>query len=209
MHIIKSFLFLSFFVLLTGCTTMRSGYTPSSELESSTINVEKEDISYSLDMHVEIGSFVFEKEDIVSVIKEKLRKTGKYKNIYYKPFSKRTQKHIHFRYVATGVKPNEEFARGYLSGTILMTIPIFFDYYTDMSMFLIEDNKEIYSASTAEKTTKTLWLPLIVLSPFFNAYVTGNKVLDMQTNYLINEMTINEKTQEKAKPIALFNSEVH
>ena len=70
-------------------------------------------------------------------------------------------KHLHFQFIISGTKENEGMALGYLSSLTLMTIPVVLDYYSDMSVFVIENNQETFSASATEKINKTLWLPII------------------------------------------------
>lgn len=188
-------LFLFIIFSLTGCATISSDYTPPPLDVKNTSGIGAiDDVSFSVELISEIGRFrVIDKEDMVTLIMEKLRGTGLYKKVVYAPISKRSDKHLHFQFVISGTKENEAMAYGYLSGLTLMTIPVSLDYYSDMAVFMIESNAEVFSASASEKINQNLWLPLIILSPFFNDYVTGNRVLKKQVNYLISEIAENQR----------------
>lgn len=199
MRIIKS-LFILIAILSSGCATISSDYTPSPLDVPKYQNSSRQDISFSVDLISEIGQFqIIDKEDIVSVVKEKLKQTGHYKKIVYAPFSKRSDKHLHFQFVISGTKENEAQALGMLSGLSLMTIPVIMDYYSDMSVFAIENNKETFSASAAEKINKTLWLPFIVVAPVLNDYLTGNRVINKQISYLVSEVANNATGNQAAQ----------
>jgi len=184
--------FLVLFISITGCATIKSDYTPLPAKVANENTVPPVDISFSVEIVSEIGSFsVIDQEDLVPKIKEQLRETGLFKKIVYAPFSKRQDKHLHFQLVVSGTKEDEAQAFGMLSGLTLMMIPISIDYYSDMSIFIIESNNEIFSAAASEKINQILWLPFIVVSPFFNDYVTGHRVVNSQIAYLVSEISAN------------------
>jgi hypothetical protein len=137
----------------------------------------------------EIGSFsAIDKEDLVSEINNKLHDSGLYHRVNYKPISRKSDYHLHFQLVVSGTKENEAMGLGYLSGLTLTLIPVYLDYYSDMSVFLIEGSDETFSAAASEKIHQVLWLPLLVLAPYFNDYLTAGRVINNQTNYLISEL---------------------
>ncbi|GFO73444.1 hypothetical protein BJAS_P4255 [Bathymodiolus japonicus methanotrophic gill symbiont] len=181
-------------IINTGCATFSRGYTPETVTTTSRYTdsdtVPLQDISFSVDLISEIGRFdALSKEDIVEEVKEKLRATGLYKKILYAPFIKKESKHFYFQIIISGTKEEEGFFLGYLSGLTVMSIPVISDYYSDMSVFIIEKNNEVFSASASEKIIKIIWLPLIILSPLFNDYAIANKVLEKQVDYLIREIS--------------------
>lgn len=186
------FTFIAFLLLTSGCATIKSDYTPSAIKTDGEWSAQTVDISFSVEVVSEIGQFtVIDKEDLVSKVSEQLREIGLFKKIVYSPFSKRENKHLHFQLVVSGTKESKAKAYGTLSGLTLMIIPVWLNYYSDMSMFMVEGNSEILSASASEKIVQTLWLPLIVVSPFFNNYVTGNRVINSQIKYLISTIPEN------------------
>lgn len=190
--IISLCLALSF--VLSGCATISSDYTPEPLDINRQSNSAPEDISFSVGLISEIGSFsVLDKDDIVSVVKEKLKETRQYNKIVYSSFSKKKDKHFHFQFIISGTKENEARAMGMLSGLTFMTIPVILDYYSDMSVFVLEGNQETFSVSATEKINQTLWLPLIVISPMFNDYLTGNRVINKQIAYLVSEIVNNTR----------------
>lgn len=188
-------LFLVLSAAFSGCATISSDYTPEPLDVFKQSSSTNQDISFSVDLINEVGRFRvpnLDKDDIVSVVKERLKETGHYKKIFYAPFNKKWDTHFHFQVVITGTKGHEAETLGVMSGLLtLMTIPVFLDYYSDLSVFVIENNHETFSASATEKIHKTLWLPLVVISPLFNDYVTGNRVINKQVSYLISEIVNN------------------
>lgn len=181
-------------ILHAGCATFSSGYTPKPVTTASSYThsdpVSPQDISFSVDLISEIGKFdVLSKEGIIDEVKEKLRTIGLYKKIVYVPFRKKESKHFHFQVIISGTTEEESLVLSYMSGLTMMLIPVGLDYYSDMSVFVIEKNNEVFSASASEKFIKIIWLPLIILSPLFNDYNIANRVLEKQVDYLVSEIS--------------------
>lgn len=189
---LKAALLVLIAIAIHGCATISSDYTPA-PLDLSKLQVDvKQDVSFSIEIISEIGRFnIIEKEDLVLIIKENLKATKLYKKIAYAPFDKKSNNHLHFQFVISGTKESQAAGIGFLYGLFFMTIPIFADYYSDMSVFLIKSDEEKFSASATEKINKIYWLPFILISPVFNDYVTANKVVSEQIHYLVSKVANN------------------
>lgn len=92
----------------------------------------------------------------------------------------------------SGATPTEIFSASYISGSTLMSIPIWLTFNVDATMFVYHENKKVYSITTAERIIDLYWLPSIVLMPFFNHLTVINQVENKILNYFASEI-INNK----------------
>ena len=65
----------------------------------------------------------------------------------------------------------------------------------DLAVFVLNGGEEVYSLAVSEEVKNTLWLPLIVVSPFFNGHTATKRTLHNQVNYLANGVRDSEKWQ--------------
>ncbi|MDT0619937.1 hypothetical protein RM531_15825 [Salinisphaera sp. P385] len=181
-------------IFAAGCATIPVGYVPDydwKEAKQQEPN-HSEDITYSVSFGYDIGRFdAVSKADVVKMVREKLRETGWYQRIIYAPPDQRSDHHLHFRLMVTGTKYEQSQALAMLSGFTMMLIPVWADYYADMSLHKLNGNGESFSSSAPEKIVQVLWLPLIVAAPVANNYTASSWVLTNQIEYLLSELANN------------------
>lgn len=180
---IPAFLFVA---SLQGCATYSMGYTPKVEKNKSYELSDYPNVTYSLSFSQHIGNAgPVTQERIVKKITKILGASGLYSSVRYVSLDEASSNHLHFQVHLSGTGYEESQMVGMASGYLLMTIPMNVDYYFDMSVFHIQEGREVFSLAAAEKINQTLWLPLIIVSPFLNNYTTLDSVLSRQVNYLL------------------------
>ena|SRR5690554_3469040 len=183
MFCVAAFLFLAF---SQGCATYSMGYTPKVEKNIPFVLSDHPEVTYSLTFSQHIGDAGPVTQDrIVRKITKTLGSSGLYSSVRYVSMEQASANHLHFQVHLSGTGYEESQMIGMASGYLLMTIPMSVDYYFDMSVFHIQDGREVFSLAAAEKINQTLWLPLIIVSPFLNNYTALNSVLSRQLNYLV------------------------
>ncbi|WP_162622899.1 hypothetical protein [Salinisphaera orenii] len=188
---------IAFSLILSGCATFNSSYTPSVPDKATKFpDVEnKIDISFSVSLMSQVGNLVgISKEDIVDKMTKELRETGMYRKVLYRPPDDRLENHLMARIVISGATEREQYALGMIWGSTLMVVPVWANFYSDASLIKLKGDEEVFSATGSEKFTQLFWLPAIVLSPVFNNWTIASNLLDKQTNYVISELVKYRKT---------------
>ena len=91
--------------------------------------------------------------------------------------------------------PQEATTLGLLAGYTLMTFPVWISQYIDINMSFYVNQKERLALSVAEKEKVFIWLPLIILAPFFNPDSVEARIRDHAFKYFLNEI-IEERLYE-------------
>lgn len=195
----KAFLFL-FFSLLNACAVYTSGYIPDVKkinIKDIEQNYKKTDITFSVDFPN--SPYIEEKtnleKEIIKEIKEFFSETHIFNKIHFVPFKERSSRHMHFNFFITKPNIDDEAALGLLSGYTLMTLPVWISQYTDINMLFYVNRKERLALSVAEKETLFLWLPLIIITPFFNPISVEARIRENAFKYFLNAI-IEEKLYE-------------
>lgn len=84
---------------------------------------------------------------------------------------------------------------GLISGYTLTAFPVWISQYVDINMFFYIDQKERLALSVAEKEKAFIWLPLIILAPFFNPVSVEARIRETAFTYFLNAI-IEEKLYE-------------
>ncbi len=192
----RFFIFM-FCLLIQGCAVYGVGYTPkvSPDFDQSSKNNQDITFSVSYSQHVGDAGPVTE-ERLVKKIKQAIKGTGAYRSARYTSIEGASKNHLHFEFHFSGAGYEESAAIGMLSGFTLMTIPMGVSYYSDMSVFVIQNGDEVFSLAAAEKINYVIWLPLIIATPFLNNYTAANGVLSKQANYLMSRVAERELYRE-------------
>lgn len=196
----KVFLFLILY-LLNSCATYTSGYLPSIKeprIPHIEPHQEKSDLTFSIDFPN--NSYMEAKINLektrIKEIKEFFGKTRLFNKIHFVPFNKKSSRHIHFDFMRTESQtPQEATTLGLLAGYTLMTFPVWISQYIDINMSFYVNQKERLALSVAEKEKVFIWLPLIILAPFFNPDSVEARIRDHAFKYFLNEI-IEERLYE-------------
>ncbi len=184
----RFFIFM-FFLLLQGCAVYGVGYTPKASADFNVSNRSNSNITFSVSYSQHVGDAgPVTKERLVKKVKQAIKDTGAYRSARYTSIEGASEHHLHFEFHFSGAGYEESAAIGMLSGLTLMTIPMGVSYYSDMSVFVIENGDEVFSLGAAEKINYVIWLPLIIATPFFNNYTAANGVLSKQASYLMSRV---------------------
>ena len=192
----RKYLILTLIYFLTGCMTYTSGYTPRSNSSKNYPILNREErksITFSLSYNSQVGDELSEriKKSMIDSVKEVFGKSGLYRRVHYLPFDTKNKYHYHFDIKVTGALPNEQAGAGMLIGLTFATIPSKLNYYLDITMFVFEDGKEIYSITAPEEVADIYWLPLIITSPFMNHYTALPDIIERTNQYFIQKIIEN------------------
>lgn len=190
----KILLLLVIVVLSCGCVSFRSGSLPRNLNEKIAINknYHKRDVSFSVSYYQQVGGdIIVSKKSLNNTIKDSFKKSKLFKRIYSTTFSDKSNYHYHFDLKITGTSYEDQQAKGFLMGYTLFTIPIWNNFYIDMTMYLFVDGKEVYSATTSERVTDLVWLPFAVTWIFANHATMGSYIRKHSLKYFISEIKKN------------------
>ena len=184
-----------FILFLNACATYSSGYIPNVDLKKNNIilNNDKKDITFSISYYSQVGheeSASIQKKMMMSV-RETFKNSQLFRKIHYVPFDNKGKYHYHFDMKLTGTPPNEQVAKGMLSGYTLMLFPMKMNFYVDTTMFLYVNGEEVYSVTSPEIVNDLYWLPMIVAVPFFNHSTVSTYVIDKNMDYFVSKIIEN------------------
>lgn len=180
--------------LSTGCISFRSGSLPpiaklDTEIEAHYV---KRDVSFSVSYYQQVGDeIIISKKQLQDTIKKSFQKSQLFNRIYLTTFSDKSNYHYHFDLKITGTSPVDQYNIGLSSGYTLLTIPFWMNFYIDTTMYLFVDGKEVYSATTTDRVTDLIWLPLVVTWIFANHATMGSYIRKHSLEYFINEIKQN------------------
>lgn len=189
-----------FVLLLSGCANFSVGNIPSVSVNTKNVNLKKEnkkDLTFSFSFYRGTSDFSSSlgQEKMVKTVKEIFGQSGLFNKVHYVPLEKREDFHIHFDVKTSATPLGTQNDLGLLSGTFLTIFPIWINIYADTTMYVYQENKEIYSLTAAENIKEVIWLPLIVFSPFLNHATVGAYVRNKTFTYFLNAI-IEEKLYE-------------
>lgn len=190
----KCLLFFLVYVL-TGCAAYIHGYIPNEKENSIMIDKEKrKDIAFSISYDSQIGNELsgYIQKTMIDDIKDTFGKSQLFGRVHYLPYSDKNKYHYHFDIKLSGANPSEQSEKGTLIGLTLGLIPISINYYVDITMFVFENGKEVYSITAPEEVSNVYWLPLIIVSPFMNYYSAVPRVLNKSNRYFLQKIVENK-----------------
>ena len=190
----KVFLFL-LFPLLNACAVYTSGYMPlvkEPDIPYTEQHQKRYDLTFSIGY---LGTTQKFETAIIKEIKEFFGKTRLFNKIHYVPFKEKSSRHIHFDFIYAERNPQDEMNLGFISGYTLTAFPVWISQYVDINMFFYIDQKERLALSVAEKEKVFIWLPLIILSPFFNPASVEARIRETAFTYFLNAIIV-EKLYE-------------
>ena len=190
----KKFIILLLIITLnSGCVTFTSGSLPKIQEEEINRQYQKRDVSFSVSYYQQIGGdAIINEKSLKDTIRTSFQLSNLFKRIHYTTFESKSNYHYHFDFKMTGTPPNEQFAKAYFCGATLLLIPVWFNYYIDITMFLFVDGKEVFSATTAERVTDLVWLPLAITWIFANHATIGYIIRKQSFKYFTNEIKRNK-----------------
>lgn len=192
----KSFILFLVSLLCTACATYTGGYIPKTPAKTEMPRLapaEKRDVSFSVSYYQEVGDeIIISEKSFNKSVKTFFEKSNLFRRAYAVPLDNKSNYHYHFDIKITGVSPKDQSAYGFLSGYTLTTIPIWLNFYVDTTMYIFIDDKEVFSATTTEKVTDFVWLPLAAAWPFFNHATIGSKIKKRTLQYFTQEIITNK-----------------
>lgn len=192
------FLILSF---LNSCAAYTSGYLPSIKephIPHIEPHQEKSDLTFSIDFpnNSDMEAKINLEKTRIKEIKEFFGTTRLFNKIHFVPFNEKGTKHIHFDFVRTSEMPPEVAVNFVLASAYTLTaLPFWASEYIDINMSFYVNQKERLALSVAEKEKVFIWLPLIILAPFFNPDSVEARIRDHAFKYFLNEI-IEERLYE-------------
>lgn len=195
----KILLFLLIF--LSSCITVPDNYTP--RINSNNIkkldtksNIKK-DITFSISYYDLVGADSQKNQEkikikITNILRKKLIKTNLFNKVHYVTFDEKSNNHLHFEIKLSGTNKEDSIAIAMLSGYTLMTIPFWNRYNIDTTMFIYNNNKEIFSITAIESFRHIYWLPFIILSPILNYYTAINDIINRTIDFFIYNIIENK-----------------
>lgn len=192
----RKFLIFVLTFILAGCVTYTAGYTPKYSFKNN-ITIDKEqrkNITFSLSYNSQVGDELSSKiqKSMIDEVKHVFGESHLFRRVHYYPFNPKNKYHYHFDIKLTGLNVGEQMGAGYLIGLTFAIIPAKLNYYMDITMFVFEDGKEIYSITAPEEVVDLYWLPLIIGSPFMNHYTTISRVTNRANNFFIQKIIENK-----------------
>jgi hypothetical protein len=176
-------------VILSGCLQIPLGYTPSVDFPQDNEN-KKYALTFSVDYlsdgDVSIGRASQEK--YIDWLKEDLRKSGAFNSVTYKPFSQKSNYHLHFLIHYSCMPVNESAGLGFLMGYTLCTIPMWLNMYLDMSAILYLNGTPVHSPTTAEALRCYVWVPFLPVGLVWNQWWAWTTQEKKCYRYLINDV---------------------
>lgn len=174
---------------LSGCLQIPLGYTPSVDFPQDNEN-KKYALTFSVDYlsdgDVSIGRASQEK--YIDWLKEDLRKSGAFNSVTYKPFSQKSNYHLHFLIHYSCMPVNESAGLGFLMGYTLCTIPMWLNMYLDMSAILYLNGTPVHSPTTAEALRCYVWVPFLPVGLVWNQWWAWTTQEKKCYRYLINDV---------------------
>lgn len=178
-------------VLTTGCMSFRSGSLPRISKEDIKVDKDykKRDVSFSVSYYQQVGDdIIISKKQLQKTIKESFKKSKLFNRVYSTTFSAKSDYHYHFDLKLTGTSYEDQQATGLVAGYLLLTIPVWMNFYLDTTMYLFVDGKEVYSVTTSDRVTDLIWLPLAVTWIFANHATMGAHIRKHSLKYFISEI---------------------
>ena len=195
----KILLFL--FIFLSGCITVSDNYTPRinfNNIKKPDIKPNiKKDITFSISYYDLVGADSQNNQEkikikITNILRKKLINTNLFNKVHYVTFDERSNNHFHFEIKLSGTNKEDSMAIAMLSGYTLMTIPFWNRYNIDATMFIYNNNEEIFSITTIESFRHIYWLPFIILSPILNYYTATNDIANRIIDFFIYNIIENK-----------------
>ena len=146
--------------LVSSCLTVSGDYTPDVDIREE--NLSKYAITYSVSYWSSVaGEDVYGfKETCEKWIKGYLEESGAFSSVAQRDISTKSNYHIHYRiryYLPWG----DTMAVGFMGALSLFTIPVYTNYYYDISATVFLNNEIILSPATTERMRTWYWLPFI------------------------------------------------
>lgn len=179
-------------ILLASCATIPYLYVNPVSPEYSSVNLtkdEKKDVTFSVAIYQQMDEDMFlTQESVATKVRDTLVNSKIFNRVKWVSTQEMGPLHYHFSVKITGPSPEEKMATGFLSGLVLLMIPVWQTYNIDMTMFVLKEGKEVYSVSIPAQARDVIWLPLIISTPFLN-HVTARETINNQNmDYFMNEI---------------------
>ncbi|MCQ2410104.1 MAG: hypothetical protein MJ053_00780 [Elusimicrobiaceae bacterium] len=182
-------------ILTTGCMSFRSGSLPHIPKEDLKVDKDykKRDVSFSVSYYQQVGDdIIISQKQLQKTIKDSFKKSQLFNRVYSTTFAAKSDYHYHFDLKLTGTSYEDQQATGLVAGYLLLTIPVWMNFYLDITMYLFVDGKEVYSVTTSDRVTDLIWLPLAVTWIFANHATMGAHIRKHSLKYFISEIKRNK-----------------
>ena len=180
--------------IFSGCLQVPLGYTKNIDIPEN-YNAKKYDVTFSVDYlsdgDVSIGRATQEK--YIDWLKKDLQKSGAFSSVSYKPFSQKSNYHIHFLIHYSCMPVDQAAGLGLLMGYTMLTVPMWINMYLDTSAILYLNGQPVCSPTTAEALRCYVWAPFLPVGLIWNQWWAWTTQEKKCCRYLINEIVTYQK----------------
>ncbi len=123
------------------------------------------------------GEEWFGRETLKEEVRKKLEQSGLFDSVYYVDIKNASPNHIHFAFEQSGTSYDDKIGLGMALGCVFLAVPGWLTMDLSTSASVMINGNEVNCFHTKWTGQDTIWLPLVIATPFCNHATTGRSML--------------------------------